>query len=96
MSLATLAAISLGFVQLPGTPMQWLWGFVVLSICLVALSQSMNSLAGMFTECPHCHKVVRKAQQACNHCLTPIEHPPALSASERVVPRAGKSKTRER
>lgn len=88
MSLAALAVISLGFVDLPGTPMHWMWGFVVLSVGFVAFGQTMNGLAGMFTECPHCHKVVRKAQKVCNHCMKPTEAVEPPAQAERKVARA--------
>lgn len=96
MSLSALATISLGSVRLPGTPMQWLWGFVVLSVVLLAISQSLSALARLFTECPHCRKVVRKAQPICHHCMAPIECEASRNSAERVVPRSkSKSPPRE-
>lgn len=88
MSLTALSVISLGFIDLPGTPLQWLWGFVGLSVAFMAFGQTMNGLAGMFTECPHCRKVVRKVQKVCNHCLKPVEAAAPPLASERKVARA--------
>lgn len=84
-----LAAISLGFVTLPGTPLQWLWGLVLVSAGLVAFGQAMNGLAGMFIECPHCKQVVRKAQKVCNHCLKPMEVATVPTEAEGKVARAG-------
>lgn len=88
MSLAALAVISLGFVDLPGTPMQWMWGFVGVSVAFMAFGQAMNGLAGMFTECPHCHKVVRKVQTVCNHCMKPVGDAAPPTRAEGKVQRA--------